>query len=1091
MARRPFTPDGAGTDPPLLRVALLRLGAAEHHFVFVAHHLIFDLRSADLLVRELTTLYDAAVAGRAVRLPTLDRDAADLAHAERRARQEGRFDAALDAWRRALADPPRVDLPTDRERPREPAHRAWSHSFTLSAERAAALERIGRERGATLFMTLLAAFHATLARWSGESRFLVACPVTGRGAAARDLLGFFAYPLLIVHEWPGEAAATSFETVLASARAAALDAYGRQDVPFARVIEATRGARLVPRLLFGLVDEVVARPETVELQTIELEKGATDFDLAVTLRRARGGDGSLRGRLEAPRALFDAATLELLVDTFLEVLETVAEAPRTLLGELPATALAAHGERLRRLREPWTLAVSATFTADPLSDPLKLWMDELGRPARIVLAPYHQMLQDLLSPSSDLGRNRFGANLLLVRLEDLWRFAAEGETGAPLARAEAWIGEFVDALGSAVERSMQDKAGDGARRGLHWLVALCPPSPGARREHPGLDALEDALAEAVAALPGVDLLRADVLGGPEPPGQIHDPHADELGHIPYTPLYFAALATAFARRLHAANRPPVKILAVDADETLWRGVVGEDGPLGVVVDGPRRAFQQRLLTQREAGRLLAICSKNVEADVREVLASHPDMVLRPEHISAWAVSWRPKSSGLAEIAQTLDLGLDSIVFLDDNPLEIAEVEANAPEVTAIALPADPEQDAAPGTNTLARFLDHLWVLDIDRTTDEDRRRAAWYAEETARAARRRAAPSLADFLAALELEVRIDPAVADDAPRLAQLTERTNQFHCAKRARGETEILGGELAAHAVRVRDRFGDYGLVGALLSRPHGDALRAETFLLSCRALGRGVEHRMLAALGEFAVERGLAAVEIPFERAPRNRPALDFLRAVVGDGEIPGAAGGALFRIAADDAARVVFAPAEEVVASPSAPAERQTDERRTDTAEAPPELLRRGGAVLRRAALELAGAERVLDAARARRAASRRPTGEAVLAPSTPTEKELAALWSDLLGVGEVGANADFFDLGGDSLLGVQLISRVRERFGVEIPLRDLLSDTFTVAKMAEVVEEHQIRDADDEDLDDILAELDGLSDEEIRALLESEETSEV
>jgi FkbH-like protein len=327
---------------------------------------------------------------------------------------------------------------------------------------------------------------------------------------------------------------------------------------------------------------------------------------------------------------------------------------------------------------------------------------------------------------------------------------------------------------------------------------------------------------------------------------------------------------------------------VDADNTLWTGVCGEDGPAGVVIDAPRRAFQEFLLKQREAGMLLCLCSKNEEADVDAVFAAHPDMPLRPGHFAARRVSWNPKSEGVLALSEELGLGLDSFVFLDDNPIEIAEVQAGCPGVVCLRVPEDPRQ--IPG------WLRHLWAFDRPKVTAEDRARADSYRQNREREELRRSAPSLEAFLASLELAVDVRPIAPEHLPRVAQLTQRTNQLNLSLVRRTEAEVgrfLAGGGEGLEVSVRDRFGDYGLVGVALFTCDSEALAVDTLLLSCRVLGRGVEHRLLAKLAEIAAGRGLTWVDLPWEPGERNRPALEFLEGLAGSVRL-----GETFRVEVD-------------------------------------------------------------------------------------------------------------------------------------------------------------------------------------------------
>jgi FkbH-like protein len=163
-----------------------------------------------------------------------------------------------------------------------------------------------------------------------------------------------------------------------------------------------------------------------------------------------------------------------------------------------------------------------------------------------------------------------------------------------------------------------------------------------------------------------------------PVEEIHDPHGEQLGHLPYTPVYFVALATTIARRIHAIVAPPYKVAALDCDGTLWAGICGEDGPHGVVLDPPRRTLQEFMADRRRAGMLLALCSKNNEEDVVQTFRVHPEMPLRLQDFAGRRINWETKGAGLASLAAELDLGLDSFILVDDNPKECTEAQAGVP-----------------------------------------------------------------------------------------------------------------------------------------------------------------------------------------------------------------------------------------------------------------------------------------------------------------------------------------------------------------------------------------------------------------------------
>jgi FkbH-like protein len=655
-----------------------------------------------------------------------------------------------------------------------------------------------------------------------------------------------------------------------------------------------------------------------------------------------------------------------------------------------------HNERFMS-SDDRAIAIAATFTAEAIQSALSFWTAELALGHPIRFAGYNQLFQELLSPDSLFARNH-GFNVALVRLDD-WISAGVEETAR----------HFIDAVRPA------------AAFPAPLIVALCPPAPG---NESATAAARSLIGAALAELPAV------YFADPEPVGGAHDPYAGELGHLPYTPVFFAALATAIARKIHALSHSPYKVIALDCDDTLWSGICGEDGPAGVTLDAPRRALQEFMAARRADGMLLALCSKNNEEDVIETFRAHPEFPLRFEDFAARRINWDSKGVNLPALAAELNLGLESFIFVDDNPKECLEAQNAAPAVLALPLPARAEE--------IPDFLTHVWAFDRPRVTAEDLRRAEQYAQNAARTEAAQSAGSIEEFLASLELEVPIEPMMAGQIPRVAQLTQRTNQMNASCIRRTEAEIASLDAECLTVHVRDRFGDYGLVGVMIFRAEGGVLVADTFLLSCRALGRRVEHRMKEHLEGLARARGLSRVEIPVVRTARNRPAELFLL-----GQGPGQ----------PSAQRESHAPQTKAIPHP--------DYIRIATDLRTPESVLARLHVAPRAAAAGAG-------------------------PRTALEASLCELWAALLNVSAVGVHDNFFDLGGHSLLAVQLLSRVRHIHGADLSLEIVYSGNFTVAELAKAVERQEMAQSNVE-YEDLLRELASLSDEEARALLAAEQ----
>jgi FkbH-like protein len=687
-----------------------------------------------------------------------------------------------------------------------------------------------------------------------------------------------------------------------------------------------------------------------------------------------------------------------------------------------------------------TIAIAATFTAEPVRDSLSFFMKELGQSTRIEFGPYNQVFQQLLDPSSLVRTNQSGVNVFLLRLED-WANAETSQNGECVFAESAAENirrnaiDFVQAIHSATLHS-----------GVPYLVVLCPASASAQSvpdisDH--LDDLEELICSELEPH-GVYCVTSKALATLYAVSEYDDPRANRLAHVPYTPLGFASLGAMIARSVYRLHGVPHKVIVLDCDQTIWKGVCGEDGALGIEVDPPRRALQEFMVKQHGAGKLLCLCSRNNEEDVFEVFERRPEMPLRREHIVSWRINWGLKSKNLRSLAAELNLGLESFIFVDDDPAVCMEVQENCPEVLTLQLPGDPRE--------IPRFLNHVWAFDCVTRTREDAHRTKLYEQNIERERLRGEASSLRDFLASLCLKIEISELGSENLARVSQLTQRTNQFNFTTIRRTEPEIRQlyqtGLLQCLTASVSDRFGDYGLVGVIMFTERETSLEVDTLLLSCRALGRGVEHKMLAQLGAIALERGLDYVDLRYSETPKNRPALEFaqqlsVKDTCGSGE------GSLFRIPASFAASVTF-EASDRSASPLSPAEQDLTrpDRRSQNVYSP------GHAFLHTIATELFDAQQILAAVRAENERLRPATALAPVAPHDEVESKLKTIWESILRVQPIGVDDNYFELGGDSFLAVSLFLEIESEFGKALPLATLLSAP-TISQLGELLRENK------------------------------------
>jgi FkbH-like protein len=348
------------------------------------------------------------------------------------------------------------------------------------------------------------------------------------------------------------------------------------------------------------------------------------------------------------------------------------------------------------------------------------------------------------------------------------------------------------------------------------------------------------------------------------------------GKVAFTADVFAEAALDIRAALRAVTGAARKLVVVDLDETLWGGVLGDVGWEGLRLGGHDAAgeafvdFQRKLLALRRRGVSLAVVSKNDEAAALEALRRHPEMVLRPDFLDAHRINWRDKAQNVLEIAQELNLGLQSVVFIDDHPAERARVREALPEVLVPEWPADPAQ--------YVRTLELLRCFDSVGLTHEDLQRDAMLVAEKARGASRARVGSFDDWVATLGLVLHFERLGTSNLTRAAQLLNKTNQMNLRTRRLSEQELLSwSHEDAHemwTLSVSDRFGDAGLTGLLGLAREGEDIAVADYVLSCRVMGRRIEETMVWAATRRAVALGGRRLRIRPVPTAKNRPCLDF-------------------------------------------------------------------------------------------------------------------------------------------------------------------------------------------------------------------------
>lgn len=517
------------------------------------------------------------------------------------------------------------------------------------------------------------------------------------------------------------------------------------------------------------------------------------------------------------------------------------------------------------------ICVGASFSIDLILPVMDFMADKLNWSVNFEVTPYNQVFQELLSPVSDFNQNKQGNNLLFIRLEDWIPYSQNKDNSDQSDMASLCqllnnaLTEFVEAI--QVYSNQQQTPLD---------IFICPRSATIIRQpelNAHFDLIEQELLEQLLAFEKVTTNIVKNYHAIYGVAEYDDLLRLQMAHIPYTDDYFKIMGMLAIRTLFNYHSAPFKVIVLDCDNTLWKGVCDETGPLSMDISPALKDFQRFLIRQHDEGILLCLCSKNREQAVWDVFDQHPEMLLTKNHLVDYCINWESKSDNIKALAERLNLGLDSFIFIDDNPVECAQVRSHLPAVLTLEMPQQEEK--------IYSMINHLWVLDKRRVTQEDRSRTRLYQEDKARKDFQQQSASFANFLESLNIQLEFTPIDETNIARAAQLTKRTNQFNLSSIRRSEAEIL--ELIASGyqgfcVSVTDKFGDYGVVGLVLAYTEKSRLLVDTFLLSCRVLGRGVEHRIIAQLANLAESFDLDQVALRYVKSKKNEPLLKFLNEI---------------------------------------------------------------------------------------------------------------------------------------------------------------------------------------------------------------------
>ncbi len=524
---------------------------------------------------------------------------------------------------------------------------------------------------------------------------------------------------------------------------------------------------------------------------------------------------------------------------------------------------------LRSLR----IACLRGVTIEPLVPQIIAAFAERDFAATIELGGLGNYQFEVASADSFLLAGGFDVCVVLVRAESV--LAGLDDPTANFGDLEGAMRGFLECLDTVAERFA----------GLTIVCNFGPLGPSVGRRFQSQNAASSRyaigranqlLAARVQEHPRMLLCDLDYLAQQIGAAQFYSPRNMATALQPFSTVGFQRVCREWADLCHLHYRGAAKCIVLDCDNSLWQGIVGEDGMHGIRLGEGYpgvcfQQFQRQLKHLRDMGFLLAINSKNNEADIRAVFDQHPATVLKYDDFAAVRANWESKADNMASIAEELNLGMESFIFIDDNPFEIEQVKFACPSVACAQVPAESWK--------LPELLSTLVRLDRLAVTVEDRKKAAMYQQEQRRKATRAGTSRIEDYLSQLELEMTIEPFHPErHLERAVQLLQKTNQFNLTTRRHSASELLAlaesGSMILLA-SLRDRFGDYGRI-ALAIVTFADGIPSlDTFLMSCRALGRRAETMFLTAILERLGKAGQSVLRAEYIPSNRNQVCAKFL------------------------------------------------------------------------------------------------------------------------------------------------------------------------------------------------------------------------
>lgn len=661
-------------------------------------------------------------------------------------------------------------------------------------------------------------------------------------------------------------------------------------------------------------------------------------------------------------------------------------------------------------KELKTIVVAATFTAEPMKELTTHLIQEIGLGYEIVMAPYNQVFQELLNPNSLFVQNNHGFNVLMIKIDD-WL------TNHSTLDVIDNVKKNIDDLILAIKRCHKQSYAS-------LIVTICPFDETKIINVLLREAIRELESKLIRSIndENIQLITPLQISSKFEIENLFNEETNRLGHIPYSQEFFACLSLMILRTIHALVAPPYKVIVLDCDNTLWEGVCGEVKLEDLIIDKAKIKFQEFIISKYREGFVIVLCSKNNEEDVINVFMNHGDMRLRLDYIAGHAINWKNKSENLKNLSSRLNLALDDFIFIDDNPLECAEVEANCPQVLVLQFPqSEIEVDD---------FIKHHWAFDKYKLTEADQKRTEFYKQNIRREKLKEESLSFFDFIKNLDLKINIKDLSEHEVSRISQLTQRTNQFNFTTIRQTESEIkalMDKGNKCWVISVVDRFGDYGIVGFVSFMQTKVGIEVDNFLLSCRVLGKGVEHAIVSRLGEHGILNGSSILKFKFFSTDKNIVAKNFAESLRSQDKVT-VKNGCIYTVLSSLAKDLKFTPEEVKQKNNKNELVKNNVKNRIHNTK------------FKTIPQDFSNPQYFLTRLTSKNKINRHRLNEIYIPPATDLQKAIAELYAQALRLDKVGINDNYFDLGGDSLAAVRIASSINSQWGVSLSIKDIFEN---------------------------------------------------